>query len=380
MNRGAMTPATVYIWHEMEQYRTKNRIWQGIPGIERTAKGTLFAAWYSGGKTEEAGNVVVVERSADDGKTWTDGFVLVRHDDENVRCFDEVLWIDPQGRLWIFWAQAYLKNDERNGVWGCYTEDAEADAPRFSEPVRVGHGVMMCRPTVASDGTWYMPCSLWPSDFCKASERHPELDTMRTANVYASVNAGKTFEYRGGADGAQRSCDEHMIVEKKDGRLWMLTRTKYGIGQAFSEDKGYTWTDILPSGHIGPNARFFIRRLKSGKLLMVNHVNPTYTTDPKKWHVRNNLMAMLSEDDGKTWHGGLMLDTRDEISYPDGIQAEDGRIYLIYDRSRYEAKEILMAVFTEEDVMEGRLVSEGSRIRKLVNRAESEEITPRNMR
>ena len=53
----------------------------------------------------------------------------------------------------------------------------------------------------------------------------------------------------------------------------------------------------------------------------MNHINPTYATNPRNWNTRNNLMAMLSEDDGKTWKGGLMLDTRDEIRYQDGAQA-----------------------------------------------------------
>lgn len=380
MNQGAMSPASVYVWHDMKEYLSANRIWQGIPGIERTAKGTLYACWYSGGKTEEAGNVVIVECSKDDGITWTDGFVLVRHDDESIRCFDEVLWIDPKGRLWIFWAQSYQKYDDRCGVWGCFTENPDDETPVFTIPRRIGHGIMMDKPTVASDGTWYMPCSLCEKGLIALAENHPELDAERLANVYASVDEGKTFEYRGGADGAMRSFDEHIIVEKQDGRLWMLTRTKYGIGQAFSSDGGRTWTELKHSGHTGPNARFFIRRLKSGRLLMVNHINPTYTTNPRGWNTRNNLMAMLSEDDGKTWRGGLMLDTRNEISYPDGVQAEDGRIYLVYDWKRYVEKQILMAVFTEEDILEGRLVSEGARLRQLVNRAEATEITPEHLR
>ena len=160
-----------------------------------------------------------------------------------------------------------------------------------------------------------------------------------------------------------------MIVELKDGRLWMLTRTSYGIGQAFSEDKGKTWTSIEPSGHTGPNSRCHIRRLKSGRILLINHVNPTYQTNPRSWNDRNNLMAMLSDDDGKTWHGGLMLDTRDRVTYPDGTQDDEGYIYIIYDWERFADREILMSVFTEEDILEGRLVSEKSRMKVLVNKA-----------
>ena len=50
-------------------------------------------------------------------------------------------------------------------------------------------------------------------------------------------------------------------------------------------------------------------------------------------------------------------------------QCEDGRIYCIYDRERTGAREILMAVFTEEDVAAGRPVSALARRRILVDRA-----------
>jgi hypothetical protein len=63
---------------------------------------------------------------------------------------------------------------------------------------------------------------------------------------------------------------------------------------------------------------------------------------------------MLSNDDGKTWHGHLLINGRNDVSYPDGVQSEDGTIYLIYDRDRHGAKEILMAIFTEADMVSGR--------------------------
>ena len=369
MNLGAMTPATVYIRPGKEELLAKNRIWQGIPGIERTRKGRIYAAWYSGGVTEEPGNVLIIEKSDDDGRTWTDGFMVVQHDDPEVRCFDETMWMDPKGRLWIFWAQCCGKYDGRGGVWGAYTENPDDEAPVFAAPVRIGNGVMMDKPTAGSDGTWYFPCSLWKKSLHDFEEEHSDLDDERRANVYVSLDEGKKFEYRGGADGENRSFDEHMVVELKDGRLWMITRTTYGLGQAFSEDKGKTWSAIKPSGHTGPNSRPYLRRLKSGRILLINHVNPTYQTNPKNWNTRNNLMAMLSEDDGKTWCGGLMLDARDQVSYPDGTEDENGNIYIIYDYQRYAEREILMAVFTEEDILEGRLVGEGSRLKALVSKA-----------
>jgi len=152
------------------------------------------------------------------------------------------------------------------------------------------------------------------------------------------------------------------IIERIDGSLWMLVRTFYGIGESISFDKGKTWNKGKPTNIGGPSSRFFIRRLYSGNLLLVNHYNFTG---------RNNLTAMISKDDGKTWEGFLLLDERDNVSYPDGVQAEDGRIFVVYDRERYGAKEILMAVFTEEDVISGKCVTEKARLKVLVDKAGS---------
>ena len=49
------------------------------------------------------------------------------------------------------------------------------------------------------------------------------------------------------------------------------------------------------------------------------------------------------------------------------MQAPDGRIYVVYDRDRFTAREILMAVFTEDDVRSG--ATSTARMRVVVNRA-----------
>ena len=65
--------------------------------------------------------------------------------------------------------------------------------------------------------------------------------------------------------------DEHMIVERGDGSLWMLLRNSGGIAQSVSTDGGRTWSDgsLYLQGRMFRNKRFFLRRLKSGALLMV---------------------------------------------------------------------------------------------------------------
>jgi hypothetical protein len=83
---------------------------------------------------------------------------------------------------------------------------------------------------------------------------------------------------------------------------------------------------------------------------------------------RSKLTAWLSEDEGRTWKGGLMLDQRKGISYPDGFQTPDGTIYISYDRNRATDGEILMARFTETDILSRKLVGPKSKLKMLISR------------
>jgi hypothetical protein len=219
-------------------------------------------------------------------------------------------------------------------------------------------GVMMNKPTVLSDGTWLLPTAIWRR--------------AASCRVVASTDQGHTWELRGTAsvpDPDDRNCDEPMLVERQDGSVWQLVRTRYGIGESVSQDRGHTWTPVTPWHVQHPAARFFIRRLNSERLLLVKHGPLDERTG------RSHLTAFLSDDDGKTWRGGLVLDERNGVSYPDGVQAEDGAITIIYDFDRLGEKYIHMAVFTEQDILAGECVSGEARLRVVVNKAEG--INPR---
>ncbi|MBQ8357351.1 MAG: exo-alpha-sialidase [Clostridia bacterium] len=167
-----------------------------------------------------------------------------------------------------------------------------------------------------------------------------------------------------------RSFDEHMVIELKDGRLMMLVRTYSGIGVSYSSDRGHTWSQGTDSGLGGPSSRFHIRRLRSGRILLINHVDFTG---------RNNLTALLSEDEGKTWCAKLLLDARDKVSYPDVAEGDDGYLYITYDRERGGfrkslsealgyAREILLSRITEHDILQGKLVDGGSFLGHIVSK------------
>lgn len=355
----ALQPATIHT-RPGAAYNSHARRWQGIPGIERARNGRLWATWYSGGQGEGPDNYVVLVTSEADGLRAPVAFsepMLVVEPEPGVRAYDPCLWHDPMGRLWLFWAQSEGMWDGRGGVWCIHCDNAEGAQPEWSAPQRLANGVMMNKPTVLSTGKWLLPTAVW--EFFKP--HRTDLAAERRSNVTCSTDQGRTWRLLGGADVPERQFDEHMVVERRDGSLWMLVRTGYGIGESASLDGGRTWSPGKPTALGGPGSRFFVRRMRSGRLLLVNH---------HRFRGRNNLTAMLSEDDGRNWRGGLLLDGRDDVSYPDGVETEDGRIIVIYDRERQRAREILMAAFTEEDILLGEIASEGAQLRVVVNRAE----------
>lgn len=339
--------ATDENYHHLE-----HRQLQMVSSLAVSEKGRLWVTWYAGPTPgEDKNNYVVVATSGDDGKTWQELFIIDPDGEGDVRAFDPEIWFDPQGRLWVFWAQhnSSDKYNPHSGVWAMIAEDPERGDTAWSKPRRITEGIMMCKPTVLSCGRWLLPASTW-------------RETDFSARAVASDNNGVSFEVVGACDipKDERVFDEHMFVERKDGSIWMLVRTRSGIGESFSNDKGQTWSELTKSEIEHPSARFFISRLSSGNLLLVKHGNIDERTG------RSHLRAFISADDGKTWQGGLLLDERSGISYPDGQQTADGTIYITYDYSRTGAKAIYMATFTEEDVLAGEDVSGKMRLKAVI--------------
>lgn len=377
-NNSALIPANVYVNPTEERFQDYYRRWQGIPSIEVTSHGRIFINFYSGQDAEVGGNIMVLCTSDDGGKTFRSCAAVVEHPDPECRIYDPNLWIDPHGRLWMSYTQARGFNDGQSGVWITICENPDAETLSFSAPRRIANGIMMNKPLITSNGDWLFPCAIWcDTSGSIPSERHG-LENEQFSNVYASCDEGKTISLRSHAEIPNRSFDEHMIVEKKDGTLWMLVRTFDGIGESFSNDFGYTWTPGRKSHIDGPCSRFFIRRLKSGRLLMINHYQFNQRIDlddimsqgnVKSWKGRSHLTAMLSEDDGQTWPYTLLLDERNEVSYPDAKEADDGYIYITYDWERVKQRSILMAKITEDDILKGKLCSPLGKLRVLVNQA-----------
>jgi predicted neuraminidase len=334
------------------------RTWQGIPGIERTPKGRLFVSWYSGGTKEPSPeNTVYLAYSNDQGKTFTEPMPLAGPR-TGARAFDPTLWLDPAGRLWYIFNRGNRDRAE-HGIYARICERPDAATPAWSEEFRVGYdeapvSFRMNKVTVLSTGEWIMPVTHSPEPVHEWFAGPKQVQ-----GVGISSDKGRTWKLYGDLH-APHWALENMVVELRDHRLWMLIRTGGGVlWESYSADRGRTWSPARATTIANPGSRFFIRRLTSGNLLLVNHY---------KFKGRSHLTAQLSTDDGKTWNEGLLLDERSGVSYPDAIEAPGGLIRVVYDRDRQGAGEILLATFRESDAAAGRNVSGDCRLKQVVNR------------
>jgi predicted neuraminidase len=330
--------------------------WQGIPGLERTAKGRLYVSWYSGGDKEPSTeNRVFLCYSDDNGKNFSKP-IQIAGPKNGARAFDPTLWIDPEGNLWYIFNRGN-KEGAMHNVHARICKNPDATAPVFGKEFlldfKVPYSFRMNKPTVLSSGEWILPVT-------HATEPVHEwfAGDKQLQGVAISTNNGRSWKLYGAVKAPEWAL-ENMVTELRDGRLWMLIRTSSGfLWESYSLDKGRTWSEAKASSITSPGSRFFIRRLSSGNLLLVNHY---------KFTGRSHLTAMISTDDGITWNDGLLLDERGGktypdvvvggVSYPDGVQDKDGMIWIIYDRDRNGDGEILMAKFSEEDVNAGKNVS-----------------------
>ena len=347
---------------KLEKYRTEHRVWQGVPGIAHTKGGKTYVAFYSGMTKETFGNYVVVLRDNGDMK-FSEPVIAVENEGKS-RAFDPVLWIDPLDRLWLVWS---VWPDE--AVYGAICENPDAEELKFGETFYIGRGIMMNKPIVSEDGSWFFPIYIPPLTMFLAMRTELKENDVSMAYAYKSSDNGKMFIRLGGTVARDRSYDENMIVELNSGVLAMYVRTTVGVGVAYSYDRGNHFGKCTSSEFSGPDSRFHISKLKSGRILLINHYN---------FSGRTNLHAFLSEDGGKTFPYKLQLDER-YVSYPDAHEADDGFIYIAYDRERggfsaslnaayHHAREILVAKITEEDILAGKIVNPDSKLKIIASK------------
>lgn len=358
-----------YINHSPdERYMMKNLDYGMTIGTAITKKGRQFACWVGGGDNPKA--FFLLSYSDDKAQSWREPVLVIDPHDDKLpydRCtIVGTLWIDPLNRLWLFFNQTLEHFDGRSSNWYIRCDDPDAEKLVWTEPRYIWYGCTLNKPIVLDNGEWLLPISLWARKHISPPFRDcfHELDDLRMAHVFVSSDQGNTWTRRGGVVIPNSQFDEHMMVQLKDGRIWMLARTETGLMETFSDDNGATWSQPVCARVQSVNSRFHIRRLQSGRILLIKH-GLKINEAPKD---RSWLTAFLSDDETNSWSEGFVLDERSGVSYPDSDQGVDGMIHITYDRNRATDGEIIMASLREEDILKGEIHTPGAFIKRVILR------------
>lgn len=350
------------------------RAWQGCPSIAVTRGGRVFAAWYTGGLFEPCiRNFNVLVKSDDRGKSWSRPILTVNTDEQTrVRNIDMQLFVTRDNHLWVMWIRspyyedslpASIKNDQKANYHKEFWEtemmecrDPDADTLVWETPRILCNGFMRNKPVELSSGRIIAPAYGY-RDECYML-RYSD-DGGRSFYDVSTVKKPEIEVF-----------DETMVWEARD-RLSMMSRTKRGY-YAYSEsfDGGISWTETR-AYEPAPSTRFYMGVLRDGAVAYVRNLSDTSRTGMK---------ISLSTDGGESFPYSLVLDTRDQVSYPDLAEDGEGNLYIIYDRERDNrrhldretwtstaAKEILVSRIRREDIMTG-VLSENSYLSHVISR------------
>lgn len=330
--------------------RLKSRTFEQVPSIAASVDGKqIFVAWYSGGKAPGPGNYVTLSLSLDNGKNWLNDQLAVYPKDNTHRFFDPLLCRNNEGIINLFYG-----NSKNGLLWDGYGGVNSLQLNWIgnkivaSNPQRLANGVMSNKPIVL-DPKRNIIFPIYvdkPLDNSNKSFLLPQNGVF----LYSSSSVNKKLKLYSSIfiEDSLRIHDEPQVVQvSNNGNLLAMLRTTQGIFYTKSTDFGKSWDSLKPFTGIGPttSSRFYLGKLSSGNLLLITNSSKT----------RNNMAAFLSKDGGKTWPYKLLLDARENVSYPDADQTIDGNIHVVFDRERTGAKDILYVRFTEKDLISGNI-------------------------
>ena len=353
------TPAYISMDVTQDYYLPENNVFSCGPSIAVTDTGRQFVGWHVGGTSEPTQGNCLMFAYSDDGVNWTNAFVVDTWENRiplsskrHVVCDYDFQAVEENGQTVIKVLYTLRLNHDGNTARNCATwtftlknPNAPINEWEFGKHTFAFYGVPRNGFRILENGNYIsVPNSTVDERF---NEVYISKDKGLTWSKVASVYAPQCTNF-----------DETVIVEKKDGTLWLTFRTTRGtIYESFSYDGGINWTIARDSGIRNPSSRFQITRLPSGNLLLLHN---------DQTGARIGMTVAISTDDGATWKNKLCL-YPGVCSYPAVAIGADDRIYITFDDGRYEAQQvrrskdgnykywgyIYSVTLTEEQIMSG---------------------------
>ena len=270
------------------------------------------------------------------GASWKDVLTIQPAKKKSVKISHPQIWMDPDGKLWIFWTkQVNYSSGIDNEIWALTGDHATDDLIR-SKPFFISDGILMGKPVLLSNGKFILP-----------------IGKGNLVFTIASFDHGTTWNHEGMVELAEDLCVHEAVctvIECRNGSLWMLIQTSKGIWESQSTEQGLSWSSLAPSDITSAGNPFFVQKLNSDNILLVRQAE----------NKSSELAAYVSYDNRQTWVGGFTLDENVRVSHITGIQAKDqlfpccAVVSIFYSIQQDNRNEMRIKSFTEDDVIVGQ--------------------------
>lgn len=296
---------------------------EGVPAhhcstLAEAANGDLLVLWYGGSFESADDQALFLSRRRKGERSWDPPQALIQ--DSLQPPGNAVIFRDGLDRIWIVWGRMESARPIRRGSgWSeCrLMYRISTDHGRTWSEDRVFHDELGALPRNVPirlrDGTLLLPLS-------------GRLDGQSGSFFFITRDHGATWERSSVIAGGSQPT----VVEREDGTLLALMRSRPRSLQSESRDGGRTWSPAVPSQLRNPGAGVAMTALEGGRIVAVFNDSETG---------RSPLSVARSRDGGRTWEEPLHLESNPgEYSYPSVVQTSDGRIHVSYTYRRYSIR------------------------------------------
>lgn len=290
------------------------------PALAKLADGAVMSVYSAPNSYgSPPGTTYIAYRvTRDGGKTWESEREITRHPDCQashptvLRTRDGVIRVFYLGFKKHEWKDGNPTANEQSDIWTIESADGGRTWSNHQK-IFAGYSGATNGACESRDGHIIVPYSHYVSN--------PGRLNARTS---VSSDGGKTWRLSNAIDiggaGDHEGAVEPVVIELKDGRLWMLIRTSRGqFWESFSTDGGLTWSAAVATAIESTHAPGHLARLADGRLALV--WNPKHTG-------RRELHVALSADDGRTWSPSLVVAKGNQVTYPFVMEYQPGELWI----------------------------------------------------